>query len=65
MEISQKWPLMQRQEVEGISSDAKVAFVDIDVRRYMQNIVVFLRMHRAVAGGVTRQATRHLELLVK
>ncbi|KAF3760299.1 hypothetical protein M406DRAFT_283413 [Cryphonectria parasitica EP155] len=39
--------------------------VDIDVTRYQMNIVSFLRMHRAVASGVTPQATRHFETLMK
>lgn len=39
--------------------------VDIDVTRYLMNIISFLRMHRAVAGGVTPQATRHFQTLVK
>ncbi|KAK8189354.1 uncharacterized protein BKA78DRAFT_332437 [Phyllosticta capitalensis] len=36
-----------------------------EVRAYLQNIVVFMRLHRAVAGGVSPQATRHFELLVR
>lgn len=39
--------------------------IDIDVLRYQMNLISFLRMHRAVAGGVTPQATRHLEQLVR
>jgi hypothetical protein len=39
--------------------------IDIDVLRYQMNIVSFLRMHRAVAGGITPQATRHLDQLVR
>lgn len=39
--------------------------IDIDVLRYQMNLISFLRMHRAVAGGVTPQATRHLDQLVR
>lgn len=39
--------------------------VDIDVTRYQMNIVSFLRMHRAVGGGISPQATRHFEMLMK
>jgi MoxR-like ATPase len=39
--------------------------VDIEVKAYMQNVVTFLKMHRAVAGGTTPQATRHFDLLVR
>ena len=37
----------------------------IRVRRYVQDIIVFLRMHRAVAAGVSPQATKAFELLVR
>jgi MoxR-like ATPase len=36
-----------------------------DVRAYMHNAVVFMRMHRAVASGVSPHATRHLYALTK
>ena len=39
--------------------------VSTEVKRYLHNVLVFLRTHRAVAGGVTPQATRHFELLAK
>lgn len=39
--------------------------IDIDVLRYQMNIISFLRMHRAVAGGITPQATRHIDQLVR
>lgn len=39
--------------------------VDVDVLRYQMNIVSFLRMHRAVAGGITPTATKHFEQLMK
>ncbi|KAE9994646.1 hypothetical protein EG327_006789 [Venturia inaequalis] len=35
-----------------------------DVRCYLHDIVVFTRMHRAVASGVSAMATRHLYALV-
>lgn len=39
--------------------------VSPEVRAYLHNIVVFMRMHRAVAGGISAIATRHLNQLVK
>ncbi|KAF7544842.1 hypothetical protein G7046_g9697 [Stylonectria norvegica] len=39
--------------------------VDIDVIRYQMNIVSFLRMHRAVSGGVTPAATKHFGQLMR
>lgn len=37
----------------------------MDILRYQMNIVSFLRMHRAVDGGITPAATKHLHQLVK
>ncbi|KAF4120819.1 hypothetical protein GMORB2_2823 [Geosmithia morbida] len=36
---------------------------DIEVTRYQNNVISFLRMHRAVADGISPAATKHLELL--
>ncbi|KAF9700833.1 hypothetical protein EKO04_002082 [Ascochyta lentis] len=33
--------------------------ISTDVRAYLHNIVVFMRLHRAVAGGISAMATRH------
>jgi hypothetical protein len=34
-----------------------------DVRAYIHDIVIFLRTHRAICGGVSAQATQHLNML--
>jgi len=39
--------------------------VDVDAVRYQMNIISFLRMHRAVASGITSVATKHFEHLVR
>ena len=36
-----------------------------EVKAYLQNIVTFLRMNRAVGGGISPRATKHFDLLVK
>ncbi|OMP83763.1 hypothetical protein BK809_0005144 [Diplodia seriata] len=36
-----------------------------EVFAYMQNLIAFLRLHRAVSGGISALATRHFELLVR
>jgi MoxR-like ATPase len=45
-----------------LSQEAKV---DIEVTRYQMNIVSFLRMHRAVAGGISPTATKHFGQLMR
>ncbi|KAI9874108.1 MAG: hypothetical protein M1823_007761, partial [Watsoniomyces obsoletus] len=44
---------------------ARMAKVKIssDVRAYLHNIVVFMRLHRAVGGGISALATRHFNTL--
>ena len=36
-----------------------------EVRAYLHNIIVFVRLHRAVAGGVSALATRHFSTLAQ
>ncbi|KAH9877688.1 hypothetical protein J1614_002905 [Plenodomus biglobosus] len=37
--------------------------ISSEVRAYLHNIVVFMRLHRAVAGGISAMATRHFNTL--
>lgn len=46
----------------NLSSNATIS---VDVMSYLHNIVTFLRLHRAVAEGVTPRATQYFKLLVK
>ena len=39
--------------------------MSMDVRRYLQDLVVFLRIHRAVDSGVSPRATLHFERLAR
>lgn len=39
--------------------------VSAEVKAYLQNLITFLRMHRAVGGGISPRATQHFDLLVK
>lgn len=43
----------------------KKVSISAEVEEYMHNVVTFLRLHRAVSGGVTPRATKALGLLVK
>lgn len=38
---------------------------DTEVLRYQLNIIAFLRLHRAVASGISPTATKHLEKLCR
>lgn len=39
--------------------------VSIEIKRHIIDIVIFMRMHRAVAGGASARATKDFELLVR
>jgi MoxR-like ATPase len=43
-----------------LTSEVKISS---EVRAYLHNIVVFIRLHRAVAGGISALATRHFNAL--
>ncbi|EAA32252.1 hypothetical protein GE21DRAFT_7274 [Neurospora crassa] len=58
-------PLLSDSEIAHLAQLSLNVCVDIDVRRYQMNIVAFLRMHRAVSGGITPQATKHFEQLMR
>lgn len=57
--------LVPKDIVDTIKSMADDVTVGVEIRRYMFDLVVFLRMHRAVAGGISTRATKDFEELVR
>ena len=53
------------QEIDRIRQLGQCMTICAKVRRYLQDIVVFLRLERGVAGGVSPYATSQFELLTK
>lgn len=47
-------------ELTALMAEVKMSS---EVRAYLHNIVVFMRLHRAVAGGISALATRHFNTL--
>lgn len=60
-----KPPVFSMPDISQLRQLALRVSVDIDVTRYQMNVISFLRLHRAVGSGVTPQATRHFETLMK
>ncbi|KAK3359969.1 hypothetical protein B0T25DRAFT_534334 [Lasiosphaeria hispida] len=58
-------PVFTDSEVAILAQLTQQVQVDVEVTRYQTNIVSFLRMHRAVGGGITPTATKHFEQLMK
>ncbi|KAK9471321.1 uncharacterized protein V1510DRAFT_404301 [Dipodascopsis tothii] len=57
--------LFPRRDVDRLGALLASIHISTEVRRYMQDIMVFLRMHRVVRGGVSSRATRDFELAVR
>lgn len=53
------------QEISQLAQLSQQVQVDVDVLRYQMNIISFMRMHRAVAQGVTPAATKHFDKLMR
>lgn len=58
-------PIFSPSDISYLRQLSERTSVDIDVTRYRMDIVSFLRMHRAVGGGISPQATHHFEQLMK
>ncbi|KAI4132649.1 MAG: hypothetical protein LQ338_000589 [Usnochroma carphineum] len=52
-------------DIQNLVQQAKDVTVTAEVKQYLQNIVTFLRLHRAVDGGITPRATKYFDTLVK
>ncbi|KAK7612145.1 hypothetical protein JOL62DRAFT_499797 [Phyllosticta paracitricarpa] len=63
--VGRKTPTFSQDEMSSLTKRIPHIRLSSEVRAYLQNIVVFMRLHRAVAGGVSPQATRHFDLLVR
>jgi hypothetical protein len=57
--------LIPKPVVDTIKAMADDVAVGIEIKRYMLDLIVFLRMHRAVCGGVSARATKDFEELVR
>lgn len=57
--------LIPEPVIDTIKAMANDVAVGIEIKRYMQDLIVFLRMHRAVSGGISARATKDFEELVR
>lgn len=51
--------------LDNLREMAEDVTVNIEIKRHIIDIVIFMRMHRAVAGGASARATKDFELLVR
>ena len=52
-------PIITKADIDYLIKATATVRLDSEVRSYIHNVVIFLRTHRAVAGGVSPLATRH------
>jgi len=58
-------PRITAMDIEYLTYLADEATVSVELKRYQQDIVAFLRVHRAVAGGISATASKHIDKLAK
>jgi MoxR-like ATPase len=58
-------PLIKASEIEDLSKKMDNVTIHNDMHRYMRDVVVGIRTHRLVKGGLTARASSELVTLVK
>ncbi|MCJ1284083.1 hypothetical protein MMC26_003414 [Xylographa opegraphella] len=58
-------PLIDLENIELLSYRSRSTKVSVEVKRYLHDIITFLRRHHAVASGITPLASKHFELLAR
>ncbi|KAF1990021.1 hypothetical protein K402DRAFT_444535 [Aulographum hederae CBS 113979] len=57
-------PLFPKHAIDELTTLAAAVTLTAEIRAHLHNIPIFMRQHRAVRGGVSSLATRHLRALV-
>lgn len=57
--------LIPEAVLENLREMAEDVTISIEIKRHILDTVIFMRMHRAVAGGASPRATKDFELLVR
>ncbi|KAF2126675.1 hypothetical protein P153DRAFT_369340 [Dothidotthia symphoricarpi CBS 119687] len=55
--------LMSTEDIAHLTALMGEVKISSEIQAYLHNVVVFMRLHRAVAGGISATATRHLSIL--
>lgn len=54
-----------QHEIQYLAEQSDKIIFNAEIKAYQQNIITFLRLHRAVGSGVSPRATQHLNILSK
>ncbi|RMJ22318.1 hypothetical protein PHISP_06815 [Aspergillus sp. HF37] len=61
IQMEKKYPKVNSEALESFRQASKSVGVGADVARYIQDIVVFLRLSRGVAGTISSTANKHFQ----
>ncbi|QSZ35555.1 hypothetical protein DSL72_008425 [Monilinia vaccinii-corymbosi] len=59
------WAGISPMDIEHLAQQSQSTTVSVEVKQYQQNVASFLRVHRAVATGISAIATKHFDKLVR
>lgn len=57
--------LFTPDDLSALAARTAEVKISSEIRGYLHNVIVFMRLHRAVAGGISAMATRHLNTLTQ
>ncbi|KAL4209905.1 hypothetical protein CU097_003991 [Rhizopus azygosporus] len=63
--FTRRQALMRQDEIKALSDKAKKVHVHIDISRYVRDIVVGIRTHPRVKGGITARSSQDLVTVIK
>lgn len=63
-EVLSESPTITPEDIQDLRAAVKAVRVSAEVAAYLHNIVIFMRLNRFVAGGVSAYATRHFRTIV-
>ena len=63
-EPSSDSPTITSEDIQDLRTAVKTVQVSAEVAAYLHNIVIFMRLNRFVAGGISAYATRHFRTIV-
>ena len=58
-------PRIPASDIDTLAHQSSIATASVEVRRYQHNIISFLRLHRAVGGGISAMGTKYFEKLMR
>ncbi|KAI9486776.1 MAG: hypothetical protein EXX96DRAFT_54496 [Benjaminiella poitrasii] len=62
---SRRYALMKHEEIRSLAENATKVHANIDITRYVRDIVVGIRTHPRVKGGLTARCSQDLLLVTK